>query len=363
MNEQRIIQALHESAKQAIPADLDLWPAIRARLQPRRQPSPWAKLTPAARLGLALLILTLFLAMSAGVYAVAPILSRAFQMDDGLRYIEWAKLGQEVNLSQTVDGFTVTLQRVYADANRIVIGYTVSSPPGQRYANFHLTQARLIDDKGTVFSSGVIGVGAGVEAGTGGYVDSFDAAGVQGTPDVLHLRLVTNLDIIPLVTAQVSPIVTRKSEDPSVTIAEVLPQPKGPIIGPFTFDFSVAFIPGRVVQVQQTVEKSGIAVRLERVVVTPSETRAILCLKTPSGEPMHWTPIVGLAARGKSSHAGAISGGSEIGESGCYRYSVFFSYYDQPGEWTLTVKEVVDLTQPGKQTRLSGPWVFRFRVP
>jgi len=39
--------------------------------------------------------------------------------------------------------------------------------------------------------------------------------------------------------------------------------------------------------------------------------------------------------------------------------------YDQRGEWTLTVTELVefDLTQPGEQTRLAGPWGFRFRVP
>ncbi len=39
--------------------------------------------------------------------------------------------------------------------------------------------------------------------------------------------------------------------------------------------------------------------------------------------------------------------------------------YDQRGEWTLTVTELVgfDLAQPGEQTRLAGPWVFHFRVP
>jgi len=34
-------------------------------------------------------------------------------------------------------------------------------------------------------------------------------------------------------------------------------------------------------------------------------------------------------------------------------------------EWTLTVKELVgsNLTRPGEDIRLAGPWVFRFRVP
>ncbi len=69
MDEQRIIQALHESAGQAIPADLDLWPAIRARFQSQRQPRRWARLGPATRLGWALLILVLMLGLAATAIA------------------------------------------------------------------------------------------------------------------------------------------------------------------------------------------------------------------------------------------------------------------------------------------------------
>jgi len=46
-------------------------------------------------------------------------------------------------------------------------------------------------------------------------------------------------------------------------------------------------------------------------------------------------------------------------------YGFFAPLYDQRGEWTLTVTELVgfDLAGPGEQTRLAGPWVIRFRVP
>ncbi len=368
MNEQRIIQALHESAEQAIPADLDLWPTIQARLQPQQRPSRWMRLIPTTRLGWALLILALFLALGAAAYTVDPAVSKLFQQMVGLRHVEQTKLVQELDLTQTIDGVTVTLQRAYADTNQIVVGYTIKSSDGQRYDAY---QATLTDAAGTVFSQtvgmGVTGhsdlLNVNLPPGEGAMVVSFDAMPIQGTPWVVQLRLAIKAEKFVLHTPAPQPPAMRPGPSPNSNVGIVQPESIGPIIGPFTLDFSIPFIPGRVVQVQQTVEKSGIAVRLERVVVTPSETRAILCLKTPSGEPMHWTPVVGLAAMGKSSHADAISGGSEIGESGCYRYSVFFSYYDQPGEWTLTVKEVVDLTQPGKQTRLSGPWVFRFHVP
>jgi hypothetical protein len=40
-------------------------------------------------------------------------------------------LGREINLSQTVDGYTVSVRRVYADRDRIVIGYAAVGPPGR----------------------------------------------------------------------------------------------------------------------------------------------------------------------------------------------------------------------------------------
>ena len=134
-------------------------------------------------------------------------------------------------------------------------------------------------------------------------------------------------------------------------------------MGPFTFDFSVPFIPGRVAEVNQTVETAGVAVRLERVVVTPSETRAYLRFDSPGGAEMGWTAIVTLKAPG-----------DESGQSGFYsvkdgppvhQYGLLAPLYDRYGEWTLTVTELVgtELVPPYNDVRLAGPWVFRFRVP
>lgn len=58
---------------------------------------------------------------------------------------------------------------------------------------------------------------------------------------------------------------------------------------------------------------------------------------------------------------------NETGEEDCYchDYGFLAPLYDQQGEWTLTVTELVgfDLAQPWGQTRLASPWVFRFHVP
>jgi len=157
------------------------------------------------------------------------------------------------------------------------------------------------------------------------------------------------------------------AEPPEPMVVELEPMPVGAIVGPFTFDFSVPFIPSRAIEVQHTVEVAGVAVRLERIVITPSETRAFLCFEPPDGDGKEWTPIARLdAAIARLDAAGeSVPTVSETGEEGCYSCDFFAPLHDQRGEWTLTVTELVgfDLTPPYEQTRLAGPWVFHFRVP
>ena len=375
MKEQRVVQILQGIAEDEVPATLDLWPEIQARVQPQRCPLLWTRLMPTTRLGWAGLITALLLAFSAGAYAVAPLLSQAFQMEAGLYHIEQANLSQEVNLSQTVDGITVTLERVYADANRIVVGYTVNGStdmPDNR--NLFPAQVTLTDEQGIVFPAiGGVGrfipVGPGAEAAeawTGGFVASFDAAVVQGAHEALHLCLVMDVEtyVVPTPMPPTPDVYEdRGSPDPIVPVTTA---------GPFTFDFSVSFTPGHALEVQQTVEAAGVAVKLERVVITPSETRAYLCFDPPDGESEDWWPTVSWSTAGGQIYGAGpgfhdqqvVTLGSArtmVNRNGEGRYScsVLASLDDQSGEWTLTVTELGQ----GEQTRLAGPWVFHFRVP
>jgi len=389
MKKQQVTKILQEIAEQEVPDNVDLWPAIRARVQPQRRSSRWAQLMPATRLGWAFMALVLCLAFGAVAYAVVPVVSRLFQQEAGLRHVEQANLVQELNLSQTIDGVTVTLERAYADANRIVVGFTIKDPNGQRYDAGHLT---LSDMTGTVFSP-TIGFGVtgqsdilqvSLPPGEGADVICFDADPVEGAPAELDLRLVMEVRefVLPLDAPEPPPTpISPPDEPPASMVVEALPVPEGAIVGPFTFDFSVPFIPGRVAEVNQTVEAPGVAVCLERVVVTPSETRAYLRFDSPSGEVEWWMPIAMLQAPGEEgkSYAGYVG---SYGPAS-YQYGFLAPLYDRQGEWTLTVTELVGMDIGGLesrinrqadsaavsvdvaefQTRLAGPWVFRFRVP
>ncbi|MER3544403.1 MAG: hypothetical protein C4311_07310 [Chloroflexota bacterium] len=372
MKKQRITRLLHELAEQEVPADLDLWPAIRAQVRPQARR---LHLRPATRLGWAILALGLFLTLGAAAYAVAPVVSRVFQITSGWQHVEETHLAQEVHLSQTIGDWTVTLERVYADANQILVGYTVSGPPE---ANPNQARVTLRDDQSRSFpemaGAGVAGaselLGIQLPPGQGAYVSAFDASAIQGQPAKLNLHLEIGLRrLVPVGDAPAMPLPTAPPTS-TVVLAPAMQYQEEPLAGPFTFDFSVPFIPGRVALVQESVRVAGVTVRLDRVVVTPSETRAILCFDPPQGKSEHWVPVATLEAGGglNSDTAVASTGlisGSALERAGCYRYSFLAPLADWQGEWKLTVTELVgmDPTRPGEQTRIQGPWAFTFHVP
>lgn len=328
-------------------------------------------LVPTTRLAWAGMVVAALLIFSAVAYAGVPAVRQLFQQEPGLQHVEQAGLVQQLNLSQTVNGVTFTLERAYADANRITVGYSVKHPDGQRY---HTDPLTLTDADGTVFPE-TTGLGAagksaifGIELPPGEEADvlSFDAAAVEGAPAELDLRLVVKVRelVLPTDTQGPSASPTGSPAEPGEPIAvELEPMPPGDTVGTFTFDFSVPFIPGRVAEVNQTVEAAGVAVRLERVVVTPSETRATLRFDPPGDVETSWTSIVKLKAPGDVRSRSRFY--SAAADSPVHTYGFLAPLYDRRGEWTLTVNELVgtEVVPPYNDVRLAGPWVFRFRVP
>jgi hypothetical protein len=340
MNERQIAQSLHELARQAVPDDLDLWLAIRARVTPRHR-SRWVQLMPTTRLSRVFLVLALCLAFGAGAWAVSPIVDRLFRVDPGLDHVGQAGLGQDLALSQTVDGVTVTLEWAYADANRIAIGLTVH---GSYILGYDLAHIALRDRHGRPFPLSM-GMGAKgqsdvlqleLSSGEGAHVLSFDASALRGAPSTLDLGLVVEVARSPMPLSQ-------------------------HVIGPFIFDFSLPLNPGKVVDVQQRVTAASVDVELRQVVVTPSETRVLLCLGAPGGIGTNWGAVSTLRTETGQADGVWVRSAAE----GCALHGFLPPLYDQPGEWTLTVTELVmhDRTQPGEPARMAGPWVFRFHVP
>ncbi len=371
MKDQNIIKTLNEIAEDGVPASLDMWPAIKDRLQPGRPSSRPARWMPVTRLGRASLMLVALLLLGGTVYALTPAIGQVFRAFlPGWQYVEESHLTREIGLSQTIDGVTVTLERAYADANEIIIGYTVTGASEAAHAS-HIS---LTDEQGRVFpeiaGAGVSGasdlLGVQLRPGEGAYVSAFDASLVEGTPLALSLRLTMHL--VRLVPAeQPAPATTLPEPTGStVTIAPALTMQEEIVGGPFVFDFNVPFTPGQSIAAHQTAEASGVTMRLEKVTIAPSETRAILCFAPPDGAD-HWTLLATLSTGdGQEIPVSFVSPLEGDGYEHCQRASFPQPLHDKSGSWTLTVTELIgtDLTQiPTRDIRLAGPWVFHFYVP
>lgn len=280
--------------------------------------------------------------LAAATYRVVPVLDRAFYVDAGTQQIVSQDLGTPLNLSQTEAGYTVTLQRAYADANRVVVGYTIQGPDHQPFEaldRLAYLQSTLADASGTILQP----LGGDVAQG-GSVLDSFDASSIAGKPRDVRLQLT-----IPLFQA-----LGRAGQTVPVASA------------PFIFSFAVPLLPARVATPAESVTAGGETITLERVVVSPTETRLYLRGLGGTGILPHlsvdaWdsgkVPLVGWAP----GQATEISGGVWQTKGGLVVCDFLSPLSDKQGEWTFVVR-AGPATLDGRQV-LGGPWLFHFTVP
>lgn len=351
-------------------------------------------------------VAALLLALVAGgTYAFAPVLNRAFEQgqayDPGLQYVLDNHLYKDVDLAQTIDGYTVHLQRVYADTSRVIIGYTVSGPESNDNLEGYNLEATLTTASGVVLPM-YGGGGAALEGGSLGTTQAtvlmFDAAGIEGNPSELNLRLNANEIEVYAIDA------------PSPAPGEV-GGPAKIVAGPLYFDFSVPFHGGQIVEAVQTVAVDApfveatrpledgtieevetvapqpVAITLERLIVAPSETR--LYLRFPDAEGIagrEWsawptfsgddwtsedfTTIMPDWTRPEGVNGDGFNSMMTREQNGVYEVTLPAPLHEKHGEWTISVP-YISAANPGTMrsdgtygTKLiTGPWEFKFIVP
>lgn len=284
--------------------------------------------------------------------------------------------GQAMNLSQTVCGYTVTLSRVYADANRVVVGYSISGPAGRTF-NSLTAGPTLSDGQGDTLPA-MEGAGGGVENTASGAATVFDASAITdiGNQIRLHLtfpsiqavepsgnspptgaceRVVPDGQIGKAVPANQSGAVDQAGQDsaPQVRIISVT--------GPFSFDFVAPVTPGRrVLEVNQTLTSShGTTVSLEKIVVTPSEARLYLTgpdiANLAGGPPIAPTLYVGgQVVMDGVQESRPLGGGREID-------SIVGDLYNKQGDWA--VKVLTDPTMQNGYRQYTDSVTFHVTMP
>src|SRR2546423_7297802 len=170
---QQLVADLHAFFNPAIPSRLQAAPTLVA---PRAVGPKWRWPRwhwPRTALVAALAIF----ALVGATYVVLPLLQSLWSEDRGLQHVTQAGLARDLNLRQTIGGVTLNVQKGYADANRVAIGYSVELPPttaGDDGPQF--SSAILTDEDGRTYPS--LGFSTTGDSPLGAEVQTFQPFGV-----------------------------------------------------------------------------------------------------------------------------------------------------------------------------------------
>jgi hypothetical protein len=340
MDKDRIEQELHNhfSAEVGeVEPSHDWWNTAVSQAVMKTHRSRWFGLVPKTRLAW-VLVPVLVLLVGGTVYGASSVIQELFHK--WAAGVEEAGLAQELDLSQTIDGITVRLERAYADSNVVLLGFTVSGSEG--YEKYQPGLGRLFTSDGEELPA-MIGLGfvPGSEAILGNWrssdhaawVVTYDASSLKGDPSELGLILETGIEF-PIG----FPVEGRAEVNKRL----------------FKFEFDVPFHAGKTIDIGRTVEAAGVPVTLEQVTISPWGVRAVF--QNTDGD--DYSPIEALTLPDGSEVKGSL--GTRRGTS-IVQY-LMGDFTGQVGEWTMTVSELVFHNVGEPQVRLSGPWEFHFDV-
>ena len=250
--------------------------------------------------------------------------------------------GVELNLSQTVDGYRVTLDRAYADATRLALAILVVDErrrPGTTQLEAFST---VVTD-----GSGEYG-GMGAASSPDG---PFAAANVAWkTPPSLPLPSGPRTFHVVLPFIQI-----RDDSIPPANADAVGWNPWHEVAGPWTFDFTMDVDGGTAVTPRAIADANGIRATVSRLIVAPSIVRVDVRIDGaagaggwgPSGEVRHNGRVQRFVAASYNDDSTiALMTGGGLG--------------DPSGHWTVAFSRLA--ADDGSEPPVA-PWVVEFDVP
>ena len=339
----------------------------------------------------------------------------------------------QLDLSQTSGDYTIKLNSAEADGNHIALGFTLH--PSMLGIQF--SQLSLTDKQGNKYrfhgGSGPIADGELEE-----WSVRFEPSTMPAT-DTLDLTL--NIELAKISDERSEPASSVEATIPEPLDAELaslppnsqraaairaaaeryrlgkqvttrylfmlgeyetdgnqpIPNPVGEVVASFIFDFSLPFTPARIAELNQTVTANGIALTLDRVLISPSETVAYLRLDNSEDNIVGLNSTLSLSGLSVSLPL-HMSGSGKDGAVVSYQGSLYesvgaiighpSSLYESDGEWRIAVADIrvcnlaemqgilfgermadgsisAEARERGlaMMKSVTGPWVFNFTVP
>lgn len=376
--EERLRKALREIAEEDVPdGTVDLWPAIRERLEERtgagagRRRSPrHARLAPHTRAGWAFVALVALL-LSTGAYAARGMVYDLFRSE--LPGAEEPIFGAKLDQKQTAGSAAVNLEWAYADEKYVVVGYDVRDLKDERRVGGRPAELRPVvfaDETG--YERRVAELtdqsGADFDVVDGGGMSSERSDSVPGEPLPGTVVFAASERVepgekhsfrleIPLQARALSPLFPMLGAED-----EVSPEPVGE---PFVFEFEVPVRTLPTVEVDQKARADGLTLTLKRIENSPGRPQAIICFEPPDDEHA-WSPEVKKSGLAFSEPADGYLEVRRAGD-GCWAVALLDRVQ---GRSSVVVTRIeghprndgpVDGLEDVKTIR--GPWRFDFEAP
>lgn len=413
----RIAQALREEAARSVPDNVTLWPRIERRLHSRRfalwprlfsarrrssvrldewgtgkRPANWAwgqQRSSRASMPLVMVLLVVWgaVAFVAGRAMGAPtgkvelaypltgvtsstslngtdlstdsagdlLLAHLFDTVNE-RGAHLNSLSHRVGLEQSAGGYSVQVKQVYADANRILVGYTGRKKAFSRQGNpqgatpllpeyTSLYSSSLTADDGTWFPL-LYDTSSSNATGASSHLLVYDASTQKAGASQLNLHL-------------------------SLCITAFMSAPR--CQAPYNFSFAAPVYKAetQVVPLNKVVTASGVDVTLEKIVVTPAAAQLKVRLGS-SPNRRDWGQLKSTLAPGwHSSDPSAgelpLHGGSYVSVMGSSaQFDLSTGSVREHQKWTLSITDLYTQTAAGTavmNVSLYGPWTFEFTMP
>jgi len=262
--------------------------------------------------------------------------------------VPWHR-GEEIGLSQTVDGYTVTIDRAYADATRLALAISVVDELERAGTTQISAFSTIVTDDTGEYESG----GGAVSRPDGAYA-AVNVAWKQPAelplpagPRQLHV-------VLPFI------LVRDDSTPPPETGVDEDGDDWDPwhrVAGPWTFDFELTVDGGTTVTPDAVAEIDGVRVSVPRLIAASDIVRVEMRIDgdLPPGD---WSPI------GEVRHGDRVLrlvfGDNDAGPDGMVAFMTDGGVPNASGEWTVTIKELISMSG---DERLAGPWVLKFSAP
>lgn len=250
----------------------------------------------------------------------------------GLSGAEEAGLFTELNMTEEIDGVTVTLIEAYADSQRIALSYEVAGMDPK--TTFPLNQ--LTDADGVTFSEANGGFD---HSGPTMFVSQTFYTQIMYQDDDGNWQTRNYMDDEQEEVDLVLTIYLQEMETPGPPPSLVPGGDNG--LGPFGFEFTIPVSKEIVVEPQITEEVHGISITLESLSLAPSQSQAHLCIELPDAQ--DWQPKASITIKDTTVPYSGLSM-TELPTSEdtvrCFDLSFDIFYDSQPDTVIITVDKL-----------------------